>query len=147
MERFIHKKMDPNEIPIIFVRDAKGNTPFKVSVKEWTNRYSPVSLNELEIKLYRQALVYYSEKDYSKAVDLLKYLISQTSYTHFEYIERLTTIYQLTNEPLKELQLLNSALSVAELTSLPSALIKKLEKRLGRAKEELYGKGIEPFDR
>ncbi|EOH89916.1 hypothetical protein ACTNBL_03030 [Enterococcus villorum] len=138
MERFIHKKRDPNEIPIIFVRDARGNTPFKVSVNEWTNRYSPLSLNELEIKLYRQALAYYSEKDYSKAIDLLKYLISQTSYTHFEYIERLATIYQIIDEPIKELQLLNSALSVAELISLPSALIKKLEKRRTHVKEKLY---------
>ena len=70
----IHKKIDPNEIPIIFVRDVNGHTPTKVSVKEWTDRYSPVSLNELQIKLYRQALAYYSEKDYAKAIDLLKFL-------------------------------------------------------------------------
>ncbi|MBF8807948.1 MAG: hypothetical protein IC227_05855 [Enterococcus lacertideformus] len=139
MERYIHKKMNYNEIPIIFVRDDKGNRPFKVSVKEWTNRYSPVSLNELEIKLYRQALVYYSEQDYPKAIDLLKFLISKTSYTHFEYIERLATIYQITNAPLKEFHLLSSALSVAEV--IPPALVKKLEKRSARVKEQLYGKG------
>ncbi|MGX7172774.1 hypothetical protein [Enterococcus ratti] len=140
MERFIHKKIDPNEIPIIFVRDTTANTPLKVSVKEWTNRYSPVSLNELEIKLYRQALIYYTKKDYSKAIDLLKFLIVQTNYTHSEYIERLLTIYQIIDEPLKELQLLSSALAVSELISFPSTLIKKLEKRQSHVKEKIYRK-------
>ncbi|MEY8444757.1 hypothetical protein AALA44_00810 [Enterococcus ratti] len=140
MERFIHKKIDPNEIPIIFVRDTTANTPLKVSVKEWTNRYSPVSLNKLEIKLYRQALIYYTKKDYSKAIDLLKFLIVQTNYTHFEYIERLLTIYQIIDEPLKELQLLSSALAVSELISFPSTLIKKLKKRQSHVKEKIYRK-------
>lgn len=138
MERFIYKKTDPNDIPIIFVRDTQGNVHRKVSVKEWTNRYSPTSLNELEIKLYRQALNYYSEKDYSKAIDLLKFLISQTGYTHFEYIERLATIYQILGNQLEEYRLLTTVLSLATLISLPSSLLKKVEKRLILLKEILY---------
>ncbi|ENZ5528586.1 hypothetical protein ACGWIJ_001355 [Enterococcus hirae] len=133
----IHKKIDPNEIPIIFVRDVNGHTPTKVSVKEWTDRYSLVSLNELQIKLYRQALAYYSEKDYAKAIDLLKFLISQTNYTHFEYIERLATIYRIIDAPLKEFQLLSNTLSIANLIPLPSGLIKKLERRMITVKKML----------
>lgn len=112
-------------MPIIFVRDTKGNVQRKVSVKEWTNRYSPASLNELEIKLYRQALSYYSEKDYSKAIDLLKFLITRTGYTRFEYIERLATIYQILGNQQEEYLLLTTVLSAATLISLPSSLIKK----------------------
>lgn len=140
MERFIHKKIDPNDMPIIFVRDTKGNVQRKVSVKEWTNRYSPASLNELEIKLYRQALSYYSEKDYSKAIDLLKFLITRTGYTRFEYIERLATIYQILGNQQEEYLLLTTVLSAATLISLPSSLIKKIEKRVVLLIEVLYTK-------
>ncbi|AUB52499.1 hypothetical protein [Enterococcus mundtii] len=134
MERFIHKKADPNEIPIIFVRDTAGNIQKKVSVNEWTNRYSPASLDLLEIKLYRQALTYYSEQDYEKAIDLLKFLIIQTGYTHFEYIERLATIYRKTHAEALEYQLLSSVLASAEIIGLPAGLIKKLERRIDQLK-------------
>ncbi len=140
MERFIHKKMDPNEIPIIFVRDTYGHVQQKVSVNEWTTRYSPASLNELEIKLYRQALDYYTEKEYSKAIDLLRFLIVQTGYTHFEYIERLAILYQIIGDYQEEYQLLTAVLNAAPLISLPLGLVKKVEKRLVNVKESLYTK-------
>ncbi|NVF17669.1 hypothetical protein HV446_08715 [Enterococcus faecium] len=130
MEKFTHKKMDPNEIPIIFVRDRKGNVQGKVSINEWNERRRPATLNELEIKLYRQALVYYGDQEYGKAIDLLKFLIARTEYTHFEYIERLANIYHIMNEPVKEYQLLDSVLSVAERIALPAGLEKKLVRRL-----------------
>ncbi|MGM9902540.1 hypothetical protein A5844_000210 [Enterococcus sp. 10A9_DIV0425] len=134
MERFIHKKADPNEIPIIFVRDMNGNIQKKVSVNEWNNQYSPASLDLLEIKLYRQALTYYSEQNYEKAIDLLKFLIQQTGYTHFEYIERLATIYRKIEEPTKEYQLLASVLASAELIGIPTGLIRKMERRINQLK-------------
>ena len=126
MEKFTHKKMDPNEIPIIFVRDCKGNVQGKVSINEWNERRRPATLNELEIKLYRQSLVYYADQEYEKATDLLKFLIARTEYTRFEYIERLANIYHIMNEPVKEYQLLDTVLSVAELIALPAGLEKKL---------------------
>lgn len=110
MEKFTHKKMDPNEIPIIFVRDCKGNVQGKVSINEWNERRRPATLNELEIKLYRQSLVYYADQEYEKATDLLKFLIARTEYTRFEYIERLANIYHIMNEPVKEYQLLDTVL-------------------------------------
>ena len=122
MEKFTHKKMDPNEIPIIFVRDCKGNVQGKVSINEWNERRRPATLNELEIKLYRQSLVYYADQEYEKATDLLKFLIARTEYTRFEYIERLANIYHIMNEPVKEYQLLDTVLSVAELIALPAGL-------------------------
>lgn len=137
MEKFTHKKMDPNEIPIIFVRDRKGNVQGKVSINEWNERRRPATLNELEIKLYRQALVYYGDQEYGKAIDLLKFLIARTEYTHFEYIERLANIYHIMNEPVKEYQLLDSVLSVAERIALPAGLEKKLVRRLLRVKQQL----------
>lgn len=129
--------MDPNEIPIIFVRDRKGNVQGKVSINEWNERRRPATLNELEIKLYRQALVYYGDQEYGKAIDLLKFLIARTEYTHFEYIERLANIYHIMNEPVKEYQLLDSVLSVAERIALPAGLEKKLVRRLLRVKQQL----------
>ncbi|WP_165006828.1 MULTISPECIES: hypothetical protein [unclassified Enterococcus] len=138
MERFLHKPSNPNEIPIIFVRDSNGNVQKKVSVNEWNKRYSPSSLNELEIKLYRQALVYYGDKEYEKAIDLLKFLIAKTDYTHFEYIERLANIYHLTEQPAKEYQLLVNVLAVAELVKLPSGIVKKMEKRVEKVKKILF---------
>ena len=129
MEKFTHKKMDPNEIPIIFVRDCKGNVQGKVSINEWNERRRPATLNELEIKLYRQSLVYYADQEYEKATDLLKFLIARTEYTRFEYIERLANIYHIMNEPVKEYQLLDTVLSVAELIALPAGLEKKLVRR------------------
>ena len=137
MEKFTHKKMDPNEIPIIFVRDCKGNVQGKVSINEWNERRRPATLNELEIKLYRQSLVYYAEQEYEKATDLLKFLIARTEYTRFEYIERLANIYHIMNEPVKEYQLLDTVLSVAELIALPAGLEKKLVRRLLRVKQQL----------
>lgn len=136
MEKFTHKKMDPNEIPIIFVRDCKGNVQGKVSINEWNERRRPATLNELEIKLYRQSLVYYADQEYEKATDLLKFLIARTEYTRFEYIERLANIYHIMNEPVKEYQLLDTVLSVAELIALPAGLEKKLVRRLLRVKQQ-----------
>ena len=137
IEKFTHKKLDPNEIPIIFVRDCKGNVQGKVSINEWNERRRPATLNELEIKLYRQSLVYYAEQEYEKAPDLLKFLIARTEYTRFEYIERLANIYHIMNEPVKEYQLLDTVLSVAELIALPAGLEKKLVRRLLRVKQQL----------
>lgn len=136
MERFNQKKPNPNEIPIIFVRDDSGNVQGKVSVNEWTNRHRPSSLNQLEIKLYRQALAYYAEQDLEKAIDILKFLILQTEYTHFEYVERLANIYHLKNELQLELKLLSSTISVAEVTGLPSGLVRKIERRIERIKKK-----------
>lgn len=133
MKKFIQKKPHPNEIPIIIVRDSNGNVQKKVSVNEWNKRYRPASLNELEIKLYRQALVYYGEKDYGKAVDLLHFLIIHTDYTRYEYIERLANLYHFQGDVKKEQQLIQSALTVSELVGLPPALVKKLEHRLERS--------------
>lgn len=132
MKKFIQKKPHPNEMPIIIVRDSEGNVEKKVSVNEWNKRYRPASLNELEIKLYRQALTYYAEKDYGKAIDLLHFLIIHTEYTRYEYIERLANLYHFQGDLKKELQLIQSALAVAELVGLPQALIKKLEQRKSR---------------
>ncbi|MGG5358401.1 MULTISPECIES: hypothetical protein [unclassified Enterococcus] len=132
MKKFIQKKPHPNEMPIIIVRDSEGNVEKKVSVNEWNKRYRPASLNELEIKLYRQALAYYAEKDYGKAIDLLHFLIIHTEYTRYEYIERLANLYHFQGDLKKELQLIQSALAVAELVGLPQALIKKLEQRKSR---------------
>lgn len=95
------------------------------------------TLNELEIKLYRQSLVYYADQEYEKATDLLKFLIARTEYTRFEYIERLANIYHIMNEPVKEYQLLDTVLSVAELIALPAGLEKKLVRRLLRVKQQL----------
>ena len=137
MEKFTHKKMDPNEIPIIFVRDCKGNVQGKVSINEWNERRRPATLNALEIKLYRQSLVYYADQEYEKATDLLKFQIARTEYTRFEYIERLANIYHIMNEPVKEYQLLDTVLSVAELIALPAGIEKKLVRRLLRVKLQL----------
>ncbi|HBM6571422.1 TPA: hypothetical protein LY843_002776, partial [Enterococcus faecium] len=104
---------------------------------EWNERRRPATLNELEIKLYRQSLVYYADQEYEKATDLLKFLIARTEYTRFEYIERLANIYHIMNEPVKEYQLLDTVLSVAELIALPAGLEKKLVRRLLRVKQQL----------
>lgn len=123
MEKFTHKKMDPNEIPIIFVRDCKGNVQGKVSINEWNERRRPATLNELEIKLYRQSLVYYADQEYEKATDLLKFLIARTEYTRFEYIERLANIYHIMNEP-QRISVIGHRL-VSSRTDCPSCWIRK----------------------
>lgn len=79
-------------------------------------------------------MTYYSEQDYEKAIDLLKFLIIQTGYTHFEYIERLATIYRKTHAEALEYQLLSSVLASAEIIGLPAGLIKKLERRIDQLK-------------
>ena len=129
--------MDPNEIPIIFVRDCKGNVQGKVSINEWNERRRPATLNELEIKLYRQSLVYYADQEYEKATDLLKFLIARTEYTRFEYIERLANIYHIMNEPVKRISVIGHRL-VSSRTDCPSCWIrKKLVRRLLRVKQQL----------
>ena len=121
MEKFTHKKMDPNEIPIIFVRDCKGNVQGKVSINEWNERRRMLpSMNWKSNCIVN--LLFITQIKSTKATDLLKFLIARTEYTRFEYIERLANIYHIMNEPVKEYQLLDTVLSVAELIALPAGL-------------------------
>ena len=59
-------------------------------------------IEEFEIKLYREAITYYTQEAYMQAADLLKFLISQTDYTHYEYVERLANIYRIQEDLMQE---------------------------------------------
>lgn len=93
------KRMDEsinnNDIPVIFISDSAGKIVEKISINEWRRRKKAArEIESFEIKLYREALNYYSNQELEKAEDLLLFLSERTRYSRYEYIERLANIYR-----------------------------------------------------
>lgn len=99
-------ELNPQDVPVILIRDAQGNTIEKISMREWRKRKAIQQDENFEIKLYRQALTYYGEQDFDKAEDLLLYLCEINDYGAYSYIERLANLYRGQNRPDKERGLL-----------------------------------------
>ena len=93
----------PNDVPVIFIYNHQDEIIGKLSINEWkAQKKAAQLLNELEIKLYREAINYYTSNDFDKAEDILLFLILQTDYTHYEYVERLANLYRRNQRHSKE---------------------------------------------
>ena len=90
-------------------------------------------IEEFEIKLYREAITYYTQEAYMQAADLLKFLISQTDYTHYEYVERLANIYRIQEDLMQEKQLLLAARSSIRNLEFSEGIIKRIDQRLAKS--------------
>ncbi len=78
---------------------------------------TPDQIEELDIKLYREAISFYLQEDYAKAKDLLHFLINKTDYSHYECVERLANIYRIENRTLKKDLLLTAYHAIKPLES------------------------------
>jgi hypothetical protein len=121
----------PNDLPVIFEYDQQGNIIGKISINDWkAKKEEAEKLNEIEIKLYRESIHYYTNKDFDKAEDILLFLINQTDYTHYEYVERLANLYRRQANTSKEKELLLKARRNMGGLAVNEGIIHRIDKRL-----------------
>ncbi|MHC5267720.1 hypothetical protein ACYSNO_00835 [Enterococcus sp. LJL98] len=131
MKKISETPCHPNDVPVIFIYDHYGEIKGKISINEWkANKEKAQLLNELEIKLYRESINYYTNNDFEKAEDLLLFLISQTDYTHYEYVERLANLYRRKKRISKERELLLKARKNITAFEASEGIIRRIDKRL-----------------
>lgn len=79
MKKIKQEAKHPNDVPVIFLTDATGKVVRKISINEWRAlKANPDQIEELDIKLYREAISFYLQEDYAKAKDLLHFLINKS---------------------------------------------------------------------
>ena len=131
MKKISEDPSHPSNVPVIFIYDQAGEISGKISINEWrTKKEEAQLLNELEIKLYRESIQYYTNREFTKAEDILLFLISQTDYTHYEYVERLANLYRRQEKTSKEKELLLKARKNIAAFDTSEALIKRIDNRL-----------------
>ena len=133
MEKISKEICHPNDVPVIFIYNHQDEIIGKLSINEWkAQKKAAQLLNELEIKLYREAINYYTSNDFDKAEDILLFLILQTDYTHYEYVERLANLYRRNQRHSKEKELLLKAKKNMLAFEATDRIILRIDKRLLR---------------
>ena len=133
MEKISKETCHPNDVPVIFIYNHQDEIIGKLSINEWkAQKKAAQRLNELEIKLYREAINYYTSNDFDKAEDILLFLILQTDYTHYEYVERLANLYRRNQRHSKEKELLLKARKNMLAFEATEGIIRRIDKRLLR---------------
>lgn len=133
MEKISKETCHPNDVPVIFIYNHQDEIIGKLSINEWkAQKKAAQLLNELEIKLYREAINYYTSNDFDKAEDILLFLILQTDYTHYEYVERLANLYRRNQRHSKEKELLLKARKNMLAFEATEGIIRRIDKRLLR---------------
>ena len=133
MEKTSKETCHPNDVPVIFIYNHQDEIIGKLSINEWkAQKKAAQLLNELEIKLYREAINYYTSNDFDKAEDILLFLILQTDYTHYEYVERLANLYRRNQRHSKEKELLLKARKNMLAFEATEGIIRRIDKRLLR---------------
>ena len=133
MEKISKEPCHPNDVPVIFIYNHQDEIIGKLSINEWkAQKKAAQLLNELEIKLYREAINYYTSNDFDKAEDILLFLILQTDYTHYEYVERLANLYRRNQRHSKEKELLLKARKNMLAFEATEGIIRRIDKRLLR---------------
>lgn len=133
MEKISKEICHPNDVPVIFIYNHQDEIIGKLSINEWiAQKKAAQLLNELEIKLYREAINYYTSNDFDKAEDILLFLILQTDYTHYEYVERLANLYRRNQRHSKEKELLLKARKNMIAFEATEGIIRRIDKRLLR---------------
>ncbi|EOT28960.1 hypothetical protein [Enterococcus saccharolyticus] len=136
MKKIHQEQAHPNDVPVIFSYDATGQIASKLSVNEWKKQKQQAKLlEELEIKLYREAITYYSNNELEKAEDLLLYLIAYTDYTHYEYVERLANIYRKQQRFTKEKELLILTRKNLGSVEFSEGILRRINKRITKLEE------------
>ncbi len=135
------KKGHPKDVPLSIyyiystqsIYNHQDEIIGKLSINEWkAQKKAAQLLNELEIKLYREAINYYTSNDFDKAEDILLFLILQTDYTHYEYVERLANLYRRNQRHSKEKELLLTAKKNMLAFEATEGIIRRIDKRLLR---------------
>jgi hypothetical protein len=139
MKKIYQEQSHPNDVPVIFSYDAAGQITGKLSVNEWKKQKQQAKLlEELEIKLYREAITYYSNNELEKAEDLLLYLIACTDYTHYEYVERLANIYRKQQRFTKEKDLLIITRKNLGSVEFSEGIVRRINKRMKKLDETSF---------
>ena len=133
MEKISKETCHPNDVPVLFIYNHQDEIIGKLSINEWkAQKKAAQLLNELEIKLYREAINYYTSNDFDKAEDILLFLILQTDYTNYEYVERLANLYRRNQRHSKEKELLLKAKKNMLAFEATEGIIRRIDKRLLR---------------
>ena len=133
MEKISKETCHPNDVPVLFIYNHQDEIIGKLSINEWkAQKKAAQRLNELEIKLYREAINYYTSNDFDKAEDILLFLILQTDYTNYEYVERLANLYRRNQRHSKEKELLLKARKNMLAFEATEGIIRRIDKRLLR---------------
>ena len=133
MEKISKETCHPNDVPVIFIYNHQDEIIGKLSINEWkAQKKAAQLLNELEIKLYREAINYYTSNDFDKAEDILLFLILQTDYTHYEYVERLANLYRRNQRHSKEKKLIIKKKKNMLAFEATEGIIRRIDKRLLR---------------
>ena len=133
MEKISKEICHPNDVPVIFIYNHQDEIIGKLSINEWkAQKKAAQLLNDLEIKLYREAINYYTSNDFDKAEDILLFLILQTDYTHYEYVERLANLYRRNQRHSKEKDILLKARKNMLAFEATEGIIRRIDKRLLR---------------
>lgn len=131
MKKISEDPSHPSNVPVIFIYGHNGEITGKISINEWRAKKEEAQLiNELEIKLYRESIQYYTNREFSKSEDLLLFLITQTDYTHYEYVERLANLYRRQEKSSKEKELLLKARKNIAVFDASEGILKRIDKRL-----------------
>ena len=105
----------------------------KISINEWRDlKANSQKSKNLKSSYTGEAITYYTQEAYMQAADLLKFLISQTDYTHYEYVERLANIYRIQEDLMQEKQLLLAARSSIRNLEFSEGIIKRIDQRLAK---------------
>ncbi|MGX7195261.1 hypothetical protein [Enterococcus olivae] len=146
MRKSTQKQPDPNDVPVIFSYDQNGQLTGKLSINEWRKQKQEAQLlEEVEIKLYREAITYYSDNDLSKAEDILRHLIARTAYTRYEYVERLANIYRKQKRFSIEKELLLTARKNSLSLDFSEGILRRINKRLQKIEEKMSLNGSPIF--
>ena len=141
MKKIMREPENVNDIPVIFVYDDFGHIVEKISVNEWRKRKEK---ENMDIKLYREALNYYGQKEYGKAEDLLLFLVARTGYTHYEYVERLANIYRQQKRVSKERSLLLATRRSLSQFEDYDGIIRRIDKRFKLLEDTISGPDAAP---
>ncbi len=139
MKKIQNESSHPNDVPVIFLYDQNGQITGKISINEWKKQKQQATLlEELEIKLYREAITYYGNNELTKAEDLLRYLIARTDYTHYEYVERLANLYRRQKRWSKEKELLLLARKNIGSIDFSESILRRINKRIEKLEQDTH---------
>lgn len=146
MKKISDEASHPSDLPVIFTYNQAGEISGKISINDWrAEKEEAQLLNALEIKLYRESINYYTKHEFEKAEDLLLFLIHQTDYTHYEYVERLANLYRRQEKSAKEKDLLLKTRKNIKAFDSSDGIIMRIDKRIHKIETHIVGKTARSF--
>ncbi|MHC5248056.1 hypothetical protein [Enterococcus sp. LJL90] len=124
-----------NEIPVVFLKNPSGKVLEKISINELKERVSPLVSEDYRIKLYRNALEHYADQNFENAELLLLHLIETSEGFHYEYYERLASVYEAQEATELQIEVLTFAQEKITEFNGQEALLRRVTRRLVKAQK------------